>query len=460
MGQRCYEHDYSQAGLYHITMTVAEKEAQPLGCVKGNATAAPGEADTPHVALSPIGKMVEEELTRSLPRHYPMIEVQDYVVMPEHIHFIIEVHGSLKSANGRSTHLGQVMAGFKKGCNRRFWAITGQEAAGAAERQRGKPAAANANKEDPPTSAGAAQGASAGAAQEASAGAAQGASTGAAQEASAGAAQGASTGAGGSWCPAVSPQERWKVPSRAGTGRPPLFAPGYVDVIPLHKGQLQTQREYIRNNPRNRLLRQQQRLFTERLSVTTALTVPALRRYLVQERAFPHFEEEPSWQALAPRLLTATADSRKATATPQAVPFIALDTYGNRRLLERRLLPVVCHRKDQEQFEKQRRRCIEAATTGAVLVSARIAKEEQAIMDEAMKAGATVILIHDNGFPERYHPSMERLQLCAEGRLLIVTPWCYHYRPQKEGISQPECKTMNCVAQALCRLKDSWWKEE
>ena len=70
MGQRCYEHDYSQAGLYHITMTVAEKEAQPLGCVKGNATAAPGEDDTPHVALSPIGKMVEEELTRSLPRHY------------------------------------------------------------------------------------------------------------------------------------------------------------------------------------------------------------------------------------------------------------------------------------------------------------------------------------------------------------------------------------------------------
>ena len=39
-----------------------------------------------------------------------------------------------------------------------------------------------------------------------------------------------------------------------------------------------------------------------------------------------------------------------------------------------------------------------------------------------------------------------------------MTPWRYHYRPKGESITVPECKTMNCVAQALCRTKDDWWK--
>ena len=41
---------------------------------------------------------------------------------------------------------------------------------------------------------------------------------------------------------------------------------------------------------------------------------------------------------------------------------------------------------------------------------------------------------------------------------LQVTPWLYNYRPKKESISVACCKTMNCVVQSLCRLKDSWWK--
>ena len=28
------------------------------------------------------------------------------------------------------------------------------------------------------------------------------------------------------------------------------------------------------------------------------------------------------------------------------------------------------------------------------------------------------------------------------------------------AISVAECKTMNCIAQALCRKRDDWWKEE
>ena len=70
-----------------------------------------------------------------------------------------------------------------------------------------------------------------------------------------------------------------------------------------------------------------------------------------------------------------------------------------------------------------------------------------------------MILIADNGFPDRYHPSAERITLCGGGRLLLITPWQYQYRGKNEQVTVPFCKTMNCVAQALCRMKDSWWKE-
>ena len=60
-----------------------------------------------------------------------------------------------------------------------------------------------------------------------------------------------------------------------------------------------------------------------------------------------------------------------------------------------------------------------------VLVSARISKGEQEIMDSVLLSGFPVIRIEDNGFPEIYHPSGDRLNGCATGKLLLLTPWVY-----------------------------------
>ena len=56
------------------------------------------------------------------------------------------------------------------------------------------------------------------------------------------------------------------------------------------------------------------------------------------------------------------------------------------------------------------------------------------------------------------HPSEARLGLCASGHMLLVTPWSYQYRHNNQEITVAECKTMNCIAQALCHTKDNWWK--
>ena len=408
MGWRGHAKNYCWSGTYHITIKVNEALGPLLGAVVGDVTKPDDDPQAPRVSLSDIGAMVEQELTTAITAHYPMVEVQDHVVMPDHLHAIFVVHRNIVSSNGRFTHLGQVIAGFKKGCNRRFWQLRGLAAP---IDRRGEPASAGPAGSPPlPSSA-------------------------------------------GSPPLAVLPQgplpQLRRPSSRASTGRPSLFSDGYVDVQPLREGQLEQQRRYIRNNPRSRLLRSsdRQRLHTQRGGIDTAVSLPALRGFLQRECRPSQFTDE-TWLFLRQRLLTATREK----------PVIICDSYGDRQLLQRRLLPVVCHRKDAWRFEEQKQRCLEAAAAGVVLVSGRIAKGEQAIIDTALSRGFPVVLIADNGFPEVYHPSEHRIHLCSDGLLLMVTPWLYHYRRADEGISVVECKTMNCVAQALCRTKDDWWK--
>lgn len=188
------------------------------------------------------------------------------------------------------------------------------------------------------------------------------------------------------------------------------------------------------------------RLRPLRGGIDTALTPAALRGYLGRECP-PHLVVPDILGQLFAQLLIAP-DGR-----------ITCDTFGDRRLLSRRLLPVVCHRRDRSRFATQKGRCLEEAARGAVLVSARIARGEQDIMDETANRGFPVVLIADNGFTDRYHPSASRMSLCAEGRLLLVTPWRYEYRRKDDSITVAACKTMNCISQALCRTRDSWWKE-
>lgn len=412
MGKRCQKKDYRLPGAYHITINVAERQWHPLGRVAGNLDKPDGDVNAPRVELTSIGKMVEEELTKSITTHYPMIEVQDYVVMPEHLHFILVVHNSIISRNGRETHLGQVIAGFKKGCNRRYWEMTGMTA----NNLQGKPADARSTELQRREEQGR-QGKPADARAE---------STSPLRH-------------------AVYPHG-FKVPSTGTTDRPPLFAYGYVDVMPLQPSQFETQRRYIHNNPRSRLMRtlNTHLQHPQRGGINTALKFPALKGYLQHECGFSLFDAD-KWDAIQKRLLISDGA-------------VTCDTYGNRLLLNQRLLPVVCHRKDKASFLQHKQRCLTAASEGAILVSARIAKGEQEIIDTAIQQGFPVITIEDNGLPDLYHPSERRIELCATNKLLIVTPWRYIYRHTHEPISVAECKTMNCVVQALCRSKDSWWK--
>ena len=426
MQRRSPGNNYSHPGYYHITITISNRRAQSLGRIVGDLQYPDGHPDAPKVELTAIGKMVEYELRHSISRHYPVVEVQDYVIMPEHIHFILHVKNSIISKNGRETHLGQIIAGFKKGCNRRYWEIIGL------------------TPNTPPSPSGSAPASILGSVVGSMPTSVSG-SVFPALSSQGSASSSAPTLVSGSMFPAVSPQGP-KAPSSASSGRPALFSSGYVDIIPLKEGQLDTQRAYIHSNPRNRLLRITNRsaLFPQRNTIDTLVTPSALKGYLTKEHALRD-DDTDTWSTLHNKLTIANSH-------------VLCDSYGSLDLLTHRLLPVVCHRLDKPLFAQQKAACLNAAQQGAVLVSPRIAAGEQEIIDEAIALGFPVALIIDNGFPAIYHPSESRLALCASAHMLLITPWTYHYRHNNQEITVAECKTMNCIAQAICRTKDSWWK--
>ena len=423
MKRRSHSHDYSRSGYYHITISTTKALHQPLGQIAGRLDKPDGDSDAPHVVLSPLGQMVEQELRESIQRHYPMLEVMDYVVMPEHLHFLLVAHRDIVSNGGKPTHLGQVIAGFKYGCNKRYWAMTG----------RAKPGST------PAATAG---------------------GTAAAPEAAPPAAIRSTTPAAiRSTTPAAEPPgTRGSVlgDSVAKLDAPPLFDAGYCDVMPIDEAQLATQRAYIRANPRSRLLRTTNRqwLQPQRHTVNTAVSIRALKGYL--QRECPR-QMAPDNHTAMPSQMAPDGFAVITQRLLQEDGYVVCDSYGNVELLHRKLLPIVCHRKDAALFEQQKARCLAEAAAGAVLVSARISQGEQDIMDAASTLGFPVVRIEDNGFPDIYHPSAQRMDDCASGRLLLITPWCYQLRSHTENITTLVCKTMNCIAQAASSWVATNW---
>ncbi|MBQ8859840.1 MAG: hypothetical protein IJ015_00710 [Ruminococcus sp.] len=83
---RLKNYDYSSAGVYFITVCVKDKK--PL--LWNNVGATIGRpSDT---RLSVYGKIVDDAI-RQIPKHYPDVKIDNYVVMPNHIHLLLSIEG-------------------------------------------------------------------------------------------------------------------------------------------------------------------------------------------------------------------------------------------------------------------------------------------------------------------------------------------------------------------------------
>ena len=91
---RLKDYDYSQNGAYFITICVKDKKE-----IFWDVGACIARSNN-HPKLSKYGNVIENAI-KNIPLRYPMISVDKYVIMPNHIHLILIINNNY---NGRAMH--------------------------------------------------------------------------------------------------------------------------------------------------------------------------------------------------------------------------------------------------------------------------------------------------------------------------------------------------------------------
>ena len=124
--------DYSSAGAYFVTICIRDRVNILSEIVKTDLTAtektnglAVGEGLAPPeitVKLKPCGEIAKEQL-QLIETRFPSVAVEDYVIMPDHIHAVIFLHKKAGGASPSPT-LDDVICAFKsltsRSCKQKF----------------------------------------------------------------------------------------------------------------------------------------------------------------------------------------------------------------------------------------------------------------------------------------------------------------------------------------------------
>ena len=125
---------------------------------------------------------------------------------------------------------------------------------------------------------------------------------------------------------------------------------------------------------------------------------------------------------------------------------------GNRYLLSYpEKAAVIVHGGDNDEvFAEKKRKWLELAERGGVLISAAVAAREKEVMHEALVRGYRLIFLRENGFPPLYKPAGKSFSACSKGVLLQICPWEYH--TNHRTISREQCLKLNRLAEYIASL--------
>ena len=392
MKRRDDHHDYTERRMYMITLEIEGR--QPiLGRLMGDAHADMASENKPHIELSAIGKMVEAEWY-GIPRYYPQIKVEALQIMPDHLHGILFVMRQLP------VHLGKVISGFKAGCRKRLKEMElGVDVA--AKPQPTEKIAQPAQRAD--TVASTQRADTVASTQKVNTEASvQRVETVAPSQREDTVEKGHRAAEQFSPQAMVSPSQNPIPPSQSPHLSPRLFASGYNDLILRSSDELSAWMNYLWDNPR--------RLFLKRA--------------------------HPEWLR----------------------PFFGLrignhcfSGIGNRALLSvtRRLAVRVSRHYTHSEIETLVGEYLKAAAEGAVLVSPAISPGEKRVMRAVFDAGYPTIVMMENGFTPLSKPHGEQFYACANGTLLMLSPFEHHN--EKRKISSEQCRQLNIMALDICK---------
>ncbi len=128
---RLKNYDYSSAGAYFVTICIKDRK-QVLSEIESpipprSTAVGAGALDGPQVRLTPMGKTVEKYLLSS--QKIPGVKIDQYVIMPDHIHAIIFLdptkyaepkHRPSRAPAPTNEMLPHIISTFKRFCNKEF----------------------------------------------------------------------------------------------------------------------------------------------------------------------------------------------------------------------------------------------------------------------------------------------------------------------------------------------------
>lgn len=122
---RISEYDYSQNGAYFVTICTQERK-QILSKISVG-TPLLGCPQVPCPELLPHGKIAEKYI-RQMDAFYDHLSVDKYVIMPDHIHLLITIHGPSghpgrgvpTEKQARTSTIARFVGTFKRFCNKEY----------------------------------------------------------------------------------------------------------------------------------------------------------------------------------------------------------------------------------------------------------------------------------------------------------------------------------------------------
>ncbi len=125
---RISDYDYSQNGAYFVTIcTKGRKKILSEMSIETPVPGCPQETAEPEIVLSKYGKIANKYI-RQIDNFYDYLSVDRYVIMPDHIHFLITLHGldghpgrGVPTKNEeRTSIIARFVGTFKRFCNKEY----------------------------------------------------------------------------------------------------------------------------------------------------------------------------------------------------------------------------------------------------------------------------------------------------------------------------------------------------
>ncbi|MBQ4480396.1 MAG: transposase [Victivallales bacterium] len=234
-----------------------------------------------------------------------------------------------------------------------------------------------------------------------------------------------------------------------------FWAPGYVDIVLLRRGQLEKMIAYLQDNPRHLAIkRANPTLFkvVRDLPINFAARGEARNQGACADdvlrlgacaKVIGHF------MAIGNHFLLDYPEIRQVQCSRSYFSYARerLSGGGWRILRDAKGKPVVA--KTTPEFATKAAELLEAARHGAVLVSPCISHGEREIARLAFEAGYRVIALQNKGFSPIYKPGGKLFETCANGNLLLLAPIAWPYVPGEKLPTRESSQILNRIAQLL-----------